>query len=596
MSATTIDWDQDVEISKEESYQSLQNALSRNQGFGLYFVRSSPIQTQNIIEDIKRDLPNKKIDVLPLTDEVDNLFNLITNFPDYQNLNVLFISGLELSLLGYEERESEGLFLPSQSAVYGGTWAGIPRILGHLNLSRERFREHFPFSIVFCLPEFALRYFIRRAPDFFDWRSGVYDFPTEQDLVNLEAYRLVYGKDTDIEIYQTWTSQEQLQRLTEIRAYLSESPDNERSSELWHEKGLIHAVNDQFEEAITSFGNALKIKPNFPEGWVNRGVVLFDLGRYKEAITSFDKALKIKSDLYEAWYNRGNALDDLGRYEKAIASYDHALKIKPDDHQAWNNRGIALGNLGRIEEAIASFDEALKIKPDDHQAWNNRGIALGNLGRIEEAIASFDEALKIKPDKDEAWYNRGNALDDLGRLEEAIASFDKALKIKPDKDEAWYNRGNALFNLGRFEEAIASYDEALKLKPDKDEAWYGRGNALFNLGRFEEAISSFNNALKFKPDLHEAWFNRGNALGNLGRYGEAITSYDNVLKIKSDYHEAYYNKACTYALQDNIPLVLDNLKQAINLDSKYLEMAKTDTDFDNIRNDSRFINLLNIEH
>ena len=29
MSVTTIDWDQDVEISKEESYQSLQNALNR---------------------------------------------------------------------------------------------------------------------------------------------------------------------------------------------------------------------------------------------------------------------------------------------------------------------------------------------------------------------------------------------------------------------------------------------------------------------------------------------------------------------------------------------------------------------------------------
>jgi hypothetical protein len=56
----------------------LQNALNRNRDFGLYFVRSSPVQTQTIIEDIKRDLPHKKIGILPLTDEVDNLFNLIT--------------------------------------------------------------------------------------------------------------------------------------------------------------------------------------------------------------------------------------------------------------------------------------------------------------------------------------------------------------------------------------------------------------------------------------------------------------------------------------------------------------------------------------
>jgi tetratricopeptide (TPR) repeat protein len=413
MSATTIDWDQDVEISKEESYQSLRNALNRNQGFGLYFVRSSPVQTQTIIEDIKRDLPNKEIGVLPLIDEVDNLFNLIANLPDYQNLNVLFISGLELSLLRYEERESEGLFLSSQSAVYGGTWAGVPRILGHLNLSRERFREHFSFSIVFCLPEFALRYFIRRAPDFFDWRSGVYEFSTEQELINSEAYRLVSGKDVDLETYRTWTPQERLQRLTEIRAYLSESLDSERASELWFQKGLIHTVNEQAEEAIASYDHALKIKP----------------------------------DKHEAWYKQGNALLDLGRFEEAIASYDHALKIKPDKHEAWYNRGVVLGNLGRNEEAVASYDEALKIKPDDHEAWNNRGFELGNLGRDEEAIASFDNALQINPDYHQAWINRGFVLLNLGRNEEAITSYDNALKIKPDSPHTWYNRGIALGNL-----------------------------------------------------------------------------------------------------------------------------------------------------
>jgi tetratricopeptide (TPR) repeat protein len=168
------------------------------------------------------------------------------------------------------------------------------------------------------------------------------------------------------------------------------------------------------------------------------------------------------------------------------------------------------------------------------------------------------------------------------------------LKFKPDLHEAWNNRGVALFNLGKNEEAISSYDHALKIKPDNHETWNNRGVALGNLGRLEEAITSFDNALKIKPDYHEAWVNRGAALSDLGRLEEAIASCDEALKIKPDDAIAYFNKACYYALQENIPLAFDNLKQAINLDSKYLEMAKTDTDFDKIRNDSRFIKLLNI--
>ena len=68
------------------------------------------------------------------------------------------------------------------------------------------------------------------------------------------------------------------------------------------------------------------------------------------------------------------------------------------------------------------------------------------------------------------------------------------------------------------------------------------------------------------------------------------------MKIKPDKHEAYYNKACAYALQENIPLAIENLTQAINLNSKYLEMAKTDTDFDKIRHTLSFPKLISEKH
>ena len=79
---------------------------------------------------------------------------------------------------------------------------------------------------------------------------------------------------------------------------------------------------------------------------------------------------------------------------------------------------------------------------------------------------------------------------------------------------------------------------------------------------------------------------------NLGRYEEAIASYDRALKIKPDHVSAHYNKACCYALQDNINLAIENLQQAIALDSTFRDMAKTDSDFDKNRSDVRFQRLL----
>ena len=98
--------------------------------------------------------------------------------------------------------------------------------------------------------------------------------------------------------------------------------------------------------------------------------------------------------------------------------------------------------------------------------------------------------------------------------------------------------------------------------------------------------------MEFKPDFHEAWNNRGYSLDNLGRYEEAISSYDKAVEFKPDYHQAWYNKACSYALQNNIEQAIESLKTAINLHPKVREWAKTDSDFDAIREDERFQELI----
>ena len=128
----------------------------------------------------------------------------------------------------------------------------------------------------------------------------------------------------------------------------------------------------------------------------------------------------------------------------------------------------------------------------------------------------------------------------------------------------------------------------MSIKPDYHEACYLRGNALLDLNRYKEAIAIYDKAIAFKPDYDEAWFNRGYALDALGQKEAAIDSYDKALEFKPDDHEAWYDKACCYGLQEQIDLAIANPQQAIALHSEYRDMAKTDLDFDRIRDDERF--------
>jgi len=150
----------------------------------------------------------------------------------------------------------------------------------------------------------------------------------------------------------------------------------------------------------------------------------------------------------------------------------------------------------------------------------------------------------------------------------------------------------ALGELGRYEEEIKSYDKALEINPDEHLAWYNRGIALEELGRYEEAIKSHDKALEINPDDDNSWNSRGLALAKLRRYEEAIKCYDKALEINPDDDYAWYNKACAYALQNNIDLALENLKKAISLNPECRKIAKNDEDFDSIRDNQCFQELI----
>ena len=345
--------EEELQITTEEEYRALLRSLRRRKGFGIFFVQCTPVGGQELIAKVRSDLPQKNIAVLELDSPIDNLIERVEKLPNREQLNILFIVGLEKSLVEY--------IRPG----YGGVGDyykldTVPPILNHLNWQRENFRDRFRhLCFIFLLPSFALKYILHRAPDFADWRSGMVDVPTDRQLIEQETARL--WMEGSFEKYRQWTPQQRLERIAEIQTYLTENSDLERSADLWFEQGNILLVNEEYDQAIAAY----------------------------------DKALAIKPDLHQALYNRGNALGNLGRDEEAIASYDKVLAIQTDDHEAWNNRGYALGNLGRDEEAIASFERVLDIKPDYHQAWYNIACTYALQDKSDLAIENLEKAILL---------------------------------------------------------------------------------------------------------------------------------------------------------------------------------------------------------
>ncbi len=407
-------------------------------------------------------------------------------------------------------------------------------------------------------------------------------------------------------------------------------PDYEAA---WVGKGNQLANLGRYEEALSAYEEAIRLKPDYDYAWNGKGNQLANLGRYEEALSAYEEAIRLKPDYDYAWNGKGNQLANLGRYEEALSAYEEAIRLKPDYEAAWHNKGNQLADLGRYEEALSAYQEAIRLKPDDEAAWLGKGNQLANLGRYEEALSAYDEAIRLKPDYEAAWLGKGNQLANLGRYEEALSAYDEAIRLKPDYEAAWLNKGNQLANLGRYEEALSAYEEAIRLKPDYETAWFCKGSQLGNLERYEEAIAAYDEAIKLKADYIEAIFNKAMLLKELGHqdianqqfhlivetcqqyknkdnqtidfwnvYAASLTclgQYEEVeqilqkaLAINPNHPNTNYNLACYYAIQDNIPLAVEYLAKAIQLRPSDREQAKKDSDFDKIRQDPRFIELI----
>jgi tetratricopeptide (TPR) repeat protein len=387
------DWDQDLPIEKDEEYQAFIRTLQFTDGFSILFVRCSPAGGEQLISQVKADIHNQNIEVIKLDKDVTNLYAIVDTLPNKNNINILFITGLESSFYKYEEAKTVGW---NSRQTHHYSWESVPPILININQQRERFRDSFNICFIFLLPQFAIKYFIHRAPDFFDWRSGLFDFPLDSKTLEQEATRII--QERNYEEYVKLTDEEANKKILEIIDIIEHEIDDEQKAKLFFGLGNLQGVRKDYEEAISSYDKAVEIKPDYYEAWYNRGISLGNLGRYEEAISSYDKAVEFKPDYHNAWYNQGISLDNLGRYEEAISSYDKAVEFKPDYHQAWNNRGISLGNLGRYEEAISSYDKAVEFKPDDHEAWYNKAYSYSLQGNIEQAIENLKTAINLHPE------------------------------------------------------------------------------------------------------------------------------------------------------------------------------------------------------
>lgn len=277
--------------------------------------------------------------------------------------------------------------------------------------------------------------------------------------------------------------------------------ENFRTAELHFYRGLKLQNNQKHEEAISEYGEAIRLNSDSIHTYNNRGSSKASLGLHKEAVSDYKEVVRLNPNHVGAYYNCGNSMVSLGQNKEAIVYYNKAIQLNPNYYEAYCNRGLARARLRQDKEAISDFDKAILLNPGDYISYNNRALSKAEIGLNEEAFADYDQALILNPFDTGIYCNYGTLQAKLGQYKEAFVYFDKAIKINSLDARIYYSRGLTKAHLGQHQEAKNDFDMVLRLNPDVAEAYYNRGIAKRELGQDKEAEADFEKARSLRPTL-----------------------------------------------------------------------------------------------
>ena len=146
--------------------------------------------------------------------------------------------------------------------------------------------------------------------------------------------------------------------------------------ELFNIQGAENVAQKNYDEAIDSYRQALKIKPNFSENHYNMGIVLHGKGDVGAALQSYKRALKINPAHAKSHINLGIIYKNRGEFSAAIVSYKKALEIKPKFAKVWNVlahslQATKLGTLSVNSQLNSSLEEINSILCQNRKIYSS---------------------------------------------------------------------------------------------------------------------------------------------------------------------------------------------------------------------------------
>jgi tetratricopeptide (TPR) repeat protein len=323
--------------------------------------------------------------------------------------------------------------------------------------------------------------------------------------------------------------------------------------------------HSDFAKAIGLYRNALKLRPNWTEGWWDLGTLLYDQDHYVEGRDAFRRVAALDPKNAKAFAMLGLCEYRTREYEPALGHLNRArtigiTAIEPQMLQVlMYHTGILLTRFEEYEAAMQMLLELVKqgnsgpavieaaglaalrkpvlppeVRPDDRELVFLAGRAVTSAAErnVVDAQKAFENLLTAYPKAPNVRYTYGAFLmlsDPDAGLREMLAELD----VTPDHLPSLVAVALEYVKRGEPEKGRPYAERAVKTAPSSFTSHAAMGRVLVDVGKLPEGIRELEEARRLAPESPQVRIALASAYGRAGKTAEAARERAEFLKLKN---------------------------------------------------------------
>jgi len=308
----------------------------------------------------------------------------------------------------------------------------------------------------------------------------------------------------------------------------------------------------RLDDAITSYTEALRIRPKWPDGWWYLGAIFYEKDQYSQARDAFKNLVDLDPKRGAGWGMLGLCLFQTREYEPAVVSLQRGRTLGLDGNQELESvvryhTALVYIRFGEFEigyEILREFVRANNFSPKVTEAFGlvmlrmpylpnevpadkrEEVLVAGQAGismaarRLDQARAAFNTLLDRYPNDPNVHYSFG-VFQLAQDADIALKEFNRVLELDPQYQPAMVQMAFEYLKRDQYNDALPLAERSVQLAPKMYPARNVLGRVLLELGQIDRAVKELEEGVRLAPSIPEMHFALARAYSRAGRRQDA---------------------------------------------------------------------------